>query len=223
MTRKVLITIFLAGIICFLSGCQYNLPADSKTKPHTYDEALTYIQTYLNRDDVTLSQETVSGENVYGDHYINYFAQVDDIAFIVSSQERCHYASEFCKIRYNLYNNYNYEKIHSLLENNQNYPDFELILESNPYLHIYNTTYFNYIPIITDEENLIEVFNISKMMYEWMIELYPSPRYCVKMQVGDSDRTLYLCAHQTQTDDQDYGFSQSSLEALIDEFRRFYN
>jgi hypothetical protein len=222
MVKKGLSIILIFCIIFSLSGCKYNFPENSKTEPHTYDEALTYIQDYLNRDDVTLSQNIISGESEYGAQYTNYFAQVDDIRFIVSSQERCHYdqTGEFCKFRFNLYNNYNYEMIYNLIEKNENYPDFVLNLQSKPYLNQYNIATFNYLPVITDESSLIVAFNKSKEMYEWMIEFYPSPRYYVSLEVADSEKTLYLSAHKTDNYDIDYGFDQAALNALIDDYRR---
>lgn len=224
MTKKGLIFTVMIVVVSFLVGCQFNFPADSKTEPHLYDEALAYIQNYLGSDDVILKEETVVGEDEYGNKYTHYYARFDGLDFIVSSQERWYYErlGEFRRRRYNLYNNYNYEMIHLLFEENQNYPNFELIIETNPYLHIYNITYFNYKPIITNEDDLIEAFYEAKMMYEWMIDLYPSPRYCVKIPVFNSDRTLFLCAHQDDTSDNNFGFNSASLEALIDEYRRFY-
>ena len=225
MLRKLLSIIMIIAFLSMLTACQYDFPPDSKKKPHTYDEALTYIKNYLNRDDVILSEETISGETEYGYHYTNYFATIDDINFIVSSQERCHYErlGEFCKTRYNLYNNYNYEKIHMLLNENQNYPNFELKIEMKSYLHIYNTAYFNYKNIITSEEDLTIAFDESKVMYEWLITLYPNPRYCVKMQVENSERLLYICAHKSDTDDIEFGFNQATFDDMIDEYRRFYD
>jgi hypothetical protein len=226
MRKKSFITFFITLIVLILSGCRYEFPEDSKIKPHTYDEALEYIQDYLNRDDVILSEETLSGETENGYQYVNFFARVDEIDFVVSSQELCHYdvtIGEFRKVRYNLYKNFNYEMIHYLFMNNQDYPDFELRLESNPYLHIHNIASFTYEPIINSEEDLIEAFNRSKTMYEWMVNEYPNPRYLVKIQVNLSDRPLYIRAHKIESDDQAFGFNQFSYDELIDEYYQFYD
>lgn len=59
MIKKIFITFFIILNVIILSGCRLEFPEDSKIKPHSYDEALEYIQDYLNRDDVTLSEETV--------------------------------------------------------------------------------------------------------------------------------------------------------------------
>jgi len=225
MYRKTLVTFIIAIISALLlTGCQYDFPEDSKKKPHTYEEALIYIQEYFNRDDIILSDETISGVTEYGDHYTNYFASVDNISFIVSSQERCHYdrTGEFCKSRYNLYNNYNYENISLIFEGNLTFPNFELILETESYLHIYNTTYFNYTNVVSNETDLLSVFEESKCMYEWMTTLYPNPRYCVIIQIENFERPLYICAHKSTTTDVEFGFNEASLNAVIDEYRKFY-
>jgi hypothetical protein len=85
MSKKSFATFFITLILLVLSGCRYEFPEDSKIKPHTYDEALEYIQDYLNRDDVILSEETLSGETENGYQYVNFFARVDEIDFVVSS------------------------------------------------------------------------------------------------------------------------------------------
>ena len=224
MLRKLLIIMITIIFLSMLAGCKYDLPPDSKKKPHTYEEALNYIKTYLDLDDIVLSEETETGETVYGNHYVRYEAFVDDISFIVSSQERCHYVSsigEFCKTRYNLYNNYNEEKLKSLMSE-KNYDHFELIPRTDLYLHIYNIAYFNYLLIIHDEDELIEAYNQAKAMYEDIVISFPNPRYCIIMEVENSDRFLYLCSYQRDEEDDSFGFNDVTREELLIEYNKFY-
>lgn len=224
MLRKVFTITITIIFLSLLAACKYDLPPDSKKKPHTYEEALNYIKTYLDRDDIILSEETETGETLYGYHYVRYTALVDDISFIVSSQEDCHYDStigEFCKTRYNLYNNYNEEKLKSLISEDP-FDHFELIPRTDPYLHIYNIAYFDYLLIIHNEEELIEAFNQAKAMYENIIISYPNPRYCVIMEVENSDRPLYMCAYQRDDKDESFGFNDVTREELLVEYVKFY-
>ena len=224
MLRKLLSIMITIIFLSMLAACKYDLPTDSKKKPHTYEEALHYIKTYLDRDDIVLSEETETGETIYGNHYVRYEAFVDDISFIVSSQERCHYVSsigEFCKTRYNLYNNYNEEKLKSLMSE-KNYDHFELIPRTDLYLHIYNIAYFNYLLIIHDEDELIEAYNQAKAMYEDIVISFPNPRYCIIMEVENSDRFLYLCSYQRDEEDDSFGFNDVTREELLIEYNKFY-
>ncbi len=224
MKKALLNLLILACMLVSLSGCQYDFPENSKKTSHTYDEVLDYIKVYLNRDDVDVDLETTSGENENGDHFVNYYGHIDDVDFIISSQQRCHYDSlgEFCKTRYNLYNNYNYNKIKKLLINNNNYPNLAQREETNPYLHIYNITYFDYALLITNENDLLEAFDESKTLYEFITESYANPRFCVIMTVKNSTRKLYICAHQDDPNKPDFGFNEAALAELIDEYYRFY-
>ncbi|WP_277618615.1 hypothetical protein [Paracholeplasma manati] len=178
-----------------------------------------------HRTDVYVDTVSLSGINQNEDHFTNYYARVDDIDFIISSQERCHYditIGEFCKTRYNLYNNYNYNKIKSLLINRMDFLNFDLQEEDSPYLHIYNISYLDYQLMITSEADLIEAYTDSYYLYTWMIESYPSPRFCVIMSIQNSTRPLYVCTQRDKHNQLKHGFQETSLEALLAEYHQFY-
>lgn len=225
MKKKILNLLIVGFTLAILTGCQYDFPDDSKKTPHNYDEVINYIQTYLDRTDVNVDPNTVSGITEYDYHFTNYYATVDSIEFIISSQESCHYdinIGEFCKTRYNLYNNYNYNKIKALLTDNMDFLNFNLREENNPYLHRYNISYFDYQQVIIDEETLINAYIDSKDLYTWMIDFYVNPRFCVSMTIQNSTRPLYVCAHQDNLNQLKHGFQEASLEALLVEYHQFY-
>ncbi|MDX9807929.1 MAG: hypothetical protein RBS87_05135, partial [Acholeplasma sp.] len=91
MKKKILNLLIVGFTLAILTGCQYDFPDDSKKTPHNYDEVINYIQTYLDRTDVNVDPNTVSGITEYDYHFTNYYATVDSIEFIISSQESCHY------------------------------------------------------------------------------------------------------------------------------------
>ena len=77
-------------------------------------------------------------------------------------------------------------------------------------------------PFIHNEEELIEAFNQAKAMYENIIISYPNPRYCVIMEVENSDRPLYMCAYQRDDKDESFGFNDVTREELLVEYVKFY-
>jgi hypothetical protein len=225
MKQRILNLLIAVFTLVLLSGCHYDFPEGTKTTVHTYEEVTAYIQSYLNRDDVYVDTMTISGKDGYDRKYTHYYARVDDIDFVISSQVLCYGDStgEFCEKRYGLHNNYNYKKIKALMQTTNQYPNIRLRSETNPYLHIYNISYFYYQLPITNEDDLIRAFNDSKNMYNWIIQAYPNPRFCVIMSVENHTRRIYVCAHQDDSDRPEKAFNQASYDETIAEYHEYFS
>jgi len=123
MKQRILNLLIAVFTLVLLSGCHYDFPEGTKTTVHTHEEVTAYIQAYLNRDDVYVDTMTISGKDGYDRKYTHYYARVDDIDFVISSQVLCYGDStgEFCEKRYGLHNNYNYKKIKALMQTTNQY------------------------------------------------------------------------------------------------------